>query len=75
MKVPINAYSVIDLDAPTLPAVQVRSRRTKAVRWRVWCKHCRAWHYHGAAEGHWEAHCTNPASPYQRTGYNLARAR
>ena len=28
MKVPIDAYSVIDLDAPTLRAVQVRSRRT-----------------------------------------------
>lgn len=36
------------------------------------CKHCRAWHFHGPAEGHREAHCNEPTSTYVATGYNLA---
>jgi hypothetical protein len=36
------------------------------------CPHCQRPHLHGPAEGHREAHCNNPASPYWRTGYNLA---
>ena len=75
MKVPIDDYAVIDLNAPTLPAVQVRNRRSGAMHWRVWCRHCGAWHYHGVGEGHREAHCTNPASRYNKTGYNLALVR
>ena len=35
MKVPIDEYFCIDLDAPVLPAFQVRSRKTGAIRWRV----------------------------------------
>jgi hypothetical protein len=31
-------------------------------------------HRHGPAEGHREAHCNDPASPYWKTGYNLALA-
>jgi len=49
---------------------------------RVWCGHCRAWHYHGrgvpggaprsrAAYGHRAAHCHRPGSPYRETGYVL----
>ena len=40
----------------------------------MWCKHCKKWHRHGAAEGHREAHCNDSASPYWKTGYNLAYA-
>jgi len=50
MKVPINQVACIDLDAPTLPAERIKIRGV--VRWRVWCRHCKAWHYHGPAEGH-----------------------
>jgi hypothetical protein len=33
-----------------------------------------ACHFHGAAEGHREAHSHNPESPYEVLGYNLAFA-
>jgi hypothetical protein len=46
----INAAACIDLNAPTLPAHEVVRRFT--TRWRVWCKFCRRWHYHGPGEGH-----------------------
>ena len=72
MRVPIDDYSFIDLDAPTLPAEEVVQKRVR--RWRVSCRHCEAWNVHGPREGHREAHCNDPASPYYRTGYNLARA-
>ncbi len=47
--------------------------------WRGWReaehhKHCNVWRRHGPAEGHREAHCNDPASPYRRSGYNLAYA-
>lgn len=57
MKVPIDGYNCIDLDAPTLPAVAAVCNGR--LRWEVWCKHC-------------NARGTNPSSPYVRTGYNLA---
>jgi len=44
----------------------------RSVRWVVWCKHCNAWHKHGPAEGHREAHCEG-RTPYTSTGYNLAQ--
>ena len=49
MKVPINSVACIDLDALTLPAEQVKVKGV--TRWRAWCRHCEAWHYHGRAEG------------------------
>jgi hypothetical protein len=70
MKVPINSVACISLDAPTLPAAEVVVHGV--TRWRVWCRHCNEWHYHGPAEGHREAHCHEPSSPYWRNGYNLA---
>jgi hypothetical protein len=72
MKIPISEFALIDLDAPVLRAYEATIRG--AVRWLVWCKHCKLWHYHGPAEGHREAHCSDPASPYGSTGYNLAFA-
>jgi hypothetical protein len=72
MKVPISECHVIDLDAPVLPAYEVRIKG--GVRWVVWCKHCRTWHRHGTVEGQREAHCQNAASPCWKTGYNLAYA-
>jgi hypothetical protein len=38
------------------------------------CPYYDALHSRGAGEGHREAHCSNPASPYHATGYNLALA-
>jgi hypothetical protein len=60
MKVPINQVACIDLDAPTLPAERIKANGV--VRWRVWCRHCGAWHYHGPAGGHREAHCQGATS-------------
>ena len=72
MKIVVSEYPphFIDLDAPTLGAEPVADGGSE--HWRVWCKHCGVWHYHGPAEGHREAHCDDLASPYVRTGYDLA---
>ena len=72
MKVPIDDYACIDLDEPVLPAYETTSNGS--VRWLVWCEHCGVYHRHGPAEGHREAHCNAPASPYWTNGYNLALA-
>ena len=40
---------------------------------RVWCAHCRTWHYHGARYGHRAAHCRLPGSPYRPSGYVLTK--
>lgn len=40
----------------------------------VWCRHCTAWHMHSVAEGHRNAHCFVPGSPYKETGYILRYA-
>jgi len=75
MKVPINDYNFIDLDAPTLPAKEIINEETGVVQWAVWCKHCQEWHYHGRGEGHREAHCSKLTSPYAASGYNLTLSR
>lgn len=72
MKIAISSHALLDLDAPTLPAYETTI--DGAVRWAVWCRHYSTWHHHGAAEGHREAHCKSPESPYWKTGYNLALA-
>jgi len=72
VKVPIDEVAVIDVEAPVLGAYESKYRGV--VRWFVWCKHCRMWHDHGPAEGHRIAHCLDRASPYWKTGYNLAYA-
>lgn len=45
-----------------------------------WCPYCRRWHTHGALSdeleigrdlGHRVAHCFDPKSPYDRSGYHL----
>ena len=72
MKVPINDVNCIDLDAPTLPAWEKIIGGT--TRWLVWCRYCKVSHHHGPGEGHREAHCNDPRSPYWKTGYNLALA-
>jgi len=50
MKVPIDDYTCLDLDAPTLPVHEIAI--DGVTRFRVWRKHCRSWHYHGPSEGH-----------------------
>ena len=70
MKVPIDDYACLDLDARTLPAYETIINAS--TYWLVWCDHCRTYHRHGPAEGHREAHCNDPTSPYWKTGYNLA---
>ena len=72
MRVPISDSHAIDLDAPTLSAYEAAINGVSC--WVVWCKHCRKFHRHGAAEGHREAHCNDSTSPYWKTGYNLAYA-
>jgi hypothetical protein len=68
MRVPSNGFDTIDRDAPTIGAVRGEGRRPRPLGF--FCPHCRTINDHEPAEGHREAHCTNPASPYQRTGYN-----
>lgn len=72
-KLPIDQYAAIDLDAPVVAAYEHRTKGG-AVRFVFHCPHCDALHSHGAGEGNREGHCTNPASPYHATGYNLALA-
>src|SRR5687768_14357514 len=62
----------LDLDAPTLGAEAVSV--AGVTRWRVWCRHCQAWHLHGPGEGHRIAHCEKPGSPYAANGYNIVLA-
>jgi hypothetical protein len=69
MRIPISGDSVIDLDAPTLPAYEVYQG---SVRWVIWCRHCRTWHSHSPSEGHRESHCSDPCSPYRKSGYNVS---
>jgi hypothetical protein len=68
VKVPINDFDVIDLEAPVLPAYEATIGNT--VYWLVWRKHCREWHRHGPTEGHRLAHCKDSCSPYWEHGYN-----
>lgn len=42
--------------------------------WLVRCEYCRTWHRHGPAEGHREAHCIDPNSPYYKRGYIIRLA-
>jgi hypothetical protein len=51
---------------PTLDALPVDGCTDQ---WRVFCRYCKAWHFHGAIEGHRVAHCFNDSSPYLKTGY------
>ncbi len=50
MKVPIDSVTVVDLDAPTLPAYEIKF--DGIARWVVWFKHYNEWPRHGPAEGH-----------------------
>jgi hypothetical protein len=55
--------------SPVLPAFA-----TKSGSWKVWCRYCNLWHYHGPLPGHRSAHCRVATSPYRRTGYVLQLA-
>jgi hypothetical protein len=55
---------------PTLEALPVDGCTDQ---WKVWCDYCKAFHFHGAVEGHRQAHCDyNGSSPYLKTGYVIA---
>jgi hypothetical protein len=71
MKIPLPNHMLLSLDAPTV-AAYARNKNGHRRLW-VWCRYCKAWHSHGQGEGHREAHCSG-ATPYTRTGYNLALA-
>lgn len=55
-------------DIPVLRATEI-IKNNKSVQLKVWCKHCKSYHYHGLDEGHRIAHCFNDNSPYRTTGY------
>jgi hypothetical protein len=38
---------------------------------KFYCKYCKREHKHGVGHGHRVAHCSNPDSPYLKTGYYL----
>lgn len=55
-------------DIPRLPAELVNV----GAQLRVWCEHCRCWHYHGLPYGDRACHCRwDVDSPYKDTGYVL----
>lgn len=72
MKIPIDDYHLLDLDAPVLPACEAVTDGVTV--WLVWCKRCCLWHQRGPAEGHREAHCQDRASLYGKSRYNLSYA-
>ena len=43
--------------------------------WWIWCDHCGQLHRHCAVPGHRVAHCKEPDSPYEHSGYVLKLAR
>ena len=55
------------LPLPVLQAEMVEI--DDAVRYRVYCDQCDAWHFHLPQDGHQDCHCSNPKSIYHRTGY------
>jgi hypothetical protein len=57
-------------DIPTLPAWPSPDGK----QWKVWCPHCRRYHFHGPPAGHRVAHCTRPDSPFRGTGYFIELA-
>ncbi|MEM6468067.1 MAG: hypothetical protein AAF802_00755 [Planctomycetota bacterium] len=70
MKIAFDSTYHWDFGAPTLQA-EMHTDGDGVTRLRVFCPHCEVWHYHGPRLGHREAHCHDPASPFERTGYNL----
>lgn len=64
------------MTAPTLDAYVTAD----GISTRIWCSWCARWHSHGhcgadqplgAGDGHRVAHCHDPWSPYNSTGYRL----
>lgn len=36
-----------------------------------WCPFCKTHHMHGRGNGHRNQHCSDPDSPFRKTGYEL----
>lgn len=54
-----------------IPVVKVFKTENQK-QYTFWCPYCICFHKHGAAAlGHRTAHCTNPNSPFRKTGYFL----
>ena len=54
---------------PIIIGEKIRRRPAIFSQIKVWCEYCNRYHIHGFPEGHRAAHCTNPKSPYNKTGY------
>jgi hypothetical protein len=61
--------SEIELMADTIPILHATLDKGRSDRWKVWCKYCEDFHFHGASDGHRAAHCSMHSSPYKETGY------
>lgn len=59
-------------DKNGIPIVQAEPRGDFEGGLKVYCDFCKTYHLHGRGEGHREAHCNDPTSPYRKTGYILA---
>jgi hypothetical protein len=70
MKITIGNQKFHSLTSPTLHAEPVKVDGGRQLR--VWCNHCRDYHFHRPVPGHREAHCKDDESPYLVSGYNLA---
>jgi hypothetical protein len=66
MKVPIDDYACIDLDAPVLPAYETVVNGS--VRWLVWCDHCVCTTGMDLLKGIESHTATTPRAPIGRPG-------
>lgn len=65
-----SALTIAEQRIPTLSGIPTGDGQI-----RVWCRHCREWHYHGwedddTTPDHRQAHCDE--SPFSATGYYIA---
>jgi len=66
-----NDENFVNIKGRNYPVVYVETRKDFPEGWKFYCKYCKDWHLHGRGLGHRVAHCSNPDSPYKKTGYIL----
>lgn len=62
------------METDVIPVLEATPVQGCPDQWAIWCTYCETHHFHGAAEGHRVAHCTEPSSPYRDGGYFITLA-
>lgn len=65
------ALQTLGIQHSEIPVIKALPRPDFKEGLMFWCPFCKEWHRHGKGKGHRHAHCTNPDSPYNITGYIL----